>query len=75
MFAESLQFIVEQLGDLYEAMPLFSEHLALYPSHARLRFALRDIYEDFLDYYIRIVKYLRRSPFGTLYSLIFVFLG
>ena len=70
MFAESLQSIMEQLGDLYEAMPLFSEHLALYPSNARLRFALRDIYEDFLNYYIHIVKYLRRSPLGTTHSLL-----
>ena len=67
MFAESLQSILEQLQDLYEAMPLFSEHLALYPSNARLRLALRDIYEDFLDYNIQIIKFLRRSPLGKVH--------
>ena len=56
---------MKQIEDLHRAMPLFHEHLDLYPSSARLRYALRDVFEDYIDYYIKIIKHLRRKPIGT----------
>lgn len=43
-------------------MPLFESYLDLYPSNPGLQFSLRDLYEDYLDYCIEILKHVNRGP-------------
>lgn len=70
MVTESLQTTVEQLSELYQAMPMFVEDLELYPRSERLRHAMCDIFKDFLDYYFQIIRYLRRSYLSEVQSII-----
>ncbi|KAL8897325.1 MAG: hypothetical protein Q9207_007268 [Kuettlingeria erythrocarpa] len=67
MVTELLQTTVEQLSELYQAMPMFVEDLELYPKDERLRRAMCDIFEDFLDYYIQIIRYLRKNYFVNVF--------
>lgn len=45
-------------------MPLFESYVDLYASDPGLRFSLRDLYEDYLDFCIDSIKWMSHSAAG-----------
>jgi hypothetical protein len=60
-FADSLNHIGDMLQELHSCLPDFEVYMMLYPKNPGLVFALRDIYEDYADYCICIVKFLKHG--------------
>lgn len=55
---------MQQLEGLQSLLPDFQQDMELYPTSTTLRFLLQDIYTDYVDYCIIIVRNLARPPLG-----------
>lgn len=64
-FTKSANDIVEHLRELQFAMPSFQRHAELYPKDEDLQVILQNIFEDYIDFCIIIVKFLRRRKVKT----------
>ena len=53
---------MQQLEGLQNLLPDFQQDMELYPTSTTLRFFLQDIYTDYVDYCIIIVRNLTRPP-------------
>ena len=57
---------MQQLEELQKLLPDFQKDLELYPTSMSLTFLLQDIYTDYIDYCIIIVRNLTRPPLGKI---------
>ena len=55
---------MQQLEELQKLLPDFEKDMELYPTSMTLMFLLQDIYTDYVDYCIIIVRNLMRPPLG-----------
>lgn len=61
-FSADLDTIFGQLESFYKALPIFDEYLILFPEEKRVGYALQDIFEDYANFCVSIIKYMRRTP-------------
>ena len=57
---------MQQLEQLQKLLPDFQKDLELFPTSMSLTFLLQDIYTDYIDYCIIIVRNLTRPPLGKI---------
>ena len=57
---------MQQLAELQRLLPDFQKDMELYPTSMALTFLLQDIYTDYIDYCIIIVRNLTRPPLGKI---------
>ena len=57
---------MQQLEELQRLLPDFQKDMELYPTSMPLTFLLQDIYTDYIDYCIIIVRNLARPPLGKI---------
>lgn len=66
---------MQQLEGLQNLLPDFQQDIELYPTSTTLRFLLQDIYADYVDYCIIIVRNLTRPPFSKATAQFRSFIG
>jgi hypothetical protein len=59
---------MSQVEELQKAIPRCSLEAEIYPKNPGLRFALEDLFRDFVDYCLVILKCLKRNPIGEIPS-------
>lgn len=57
-----LEDIFDLIEDLNNTLSIFSSDLAHHSSREELQWPLQDLYEEYLNYCLVAVRYLRRSP-------------
>lgn len=57
-----LEETVGLLTDLNNALPRMEEYLELFPGAPELQWPLQDLYDDYLDYCILVIHYLKNRP-------------
>jgi hypothetical protein len=57
-----LEEVVDLLAELNNALPRMEEYMELFPGHPELQWPIQDLYDDYLDYCIIVVRYLRNRP-------------
>ena len=64
MFVESLDAITQQLEGLQKLLPDFEQDMELYPTDSSLRLHLKELYTDYVDFRIIVVRNLTRTALG-----------
>ena len=66
---------MQQLEGIQKLLPDFQQDMELYPTSMTLRFLLQDIYTDYVDYCIIIVRNLTRPPLSKAAAEVHSFKG
>lgn len=57
---------MNQLAEFYKSLPHYDEYIQIYPDIPSLKYALRDLYNDYVDFSLLTIRYLRSSPLSEL---------
>lgn len=60
MFSDVPDEICGLLDDLNSSLPTFEQHMALFPVEPSLQWPLQDIYEEYMDFCVNVIRYLQR---------------
>ncbi|KAL8904626.1 MAG: hypothetical protein Q9207_003147 [Kuettlingeria erythrocarpa] len=61
-FSRSLDEILTEVEALQASLPIFSEYVGLYSNNPGLQYCLRDLFEDYIDFCLCVVRYTSRNP-------------
>ncbi|KAL9026672.1 MAG: hypothetical protein Q9196_004695 [Gyalolechia fulgens] len=61
-YIRSLDEILKEVEALQASLPQFTEYVGLYSNDPGLQFCLRDLFTDYIDFCICVVKYTNRNP-------------
>jgi len=72
MFAESLEKMMEEIGLMQRMLPSVQRDCNMYPTNSELKFKLRGIFDDYVDFCIAAIRNLARNPFSMFPSSSYV---
>lgn len=54
--------MVEMFSEMTKAMPRFDLYVDLFSSEIHLKYAVRDLYKDYVIFSVSTLRYLRKQP-------------
>ncbi|KAK3320223.1 hypothetical protein B0T19DRAFT_468446 [Cercophora scortea] len=71
-FSDHLDKTLDQLAKFYREIPIFDEDMELFPGNKLLELCLRDVFEDFVDFCVSTIEFVKTHPFVNIWMSLWV---